>query len=396
MKSATLPKLETSLRPMPSVSKEAESPDSSPFGSPKDLDKIFGKPNGRGPDFDPNLGKIIDTLNKEYPTVFYKELDYSIYTQNIQVEDPTGVQFQGLKTYKQLFGLLRFFRNFAMKGAEVKHTLVYDWMKQQVKVTWFCRVWIKGQQDPIHVDGVSVYSVNDQGFVYKHHIEKIVVNGTPAIPPYGIRWLNIKELLNVRAKKDAFPRGIPMPTPIGTGLKLDAATVDLRALAMTGAEASSGEEGAAAAAARPAAASGAALAMTGAEASSGEGAAAAAARPAAASGEAAAGGEDEAAAAPKNEKKKGGFKWPELPKLKLGGCESDSDCDSPKVCCDLMGLKVCCSGGMGVENREYGGYAPQLIPIPIPVEADDPYARVPGGGYGNGGGGGYGGGYGRY
>lgn len=47
----------------------------------------------KGPDFEPNLGKVIDTLNTDYPVLFYKPLDYSIYIEDIEVTDPTGIAF---------------------------------------------------------------------------------------------------------------------------------------------------------------------------------------------------------------------------------------------------------------------------------------------------------------
>jgi len=269
-----------------------------PFGNTEDLNKMFKK--GRGPEFEPNLGKVIDTLNKDYPNLFDSAPNFDIYTPDIEVRDPTGVQFHGKNTYRQLFGLLRFFRSFIMESAEIRHKLVYDWMNQQVKVTWYTRVWIKGQRDPLHVDGISVYSISDEGFVYSHHIEKIVVNGTPAIPPYGMRWLDIQRALRIRSGLEKCPKGIPVPTPFHF---------------------SSDEEN------------------------------------------------EEASTGAKNEKKSKMFDWP-LPNISPPqGCEDSYDCDYPQTCCDFVAFKVCCNGGLGVGPE----YAPELIPIPIPVE--DPYRR---------------------
>ena len=47
----------------------------------------------RSDDFEPNLGKVIDTLNKDYPLIFIKPLDYSIYIDQIEICDPTGIAF---------------------------------------------------------------------------------------------------------------------------------------------------------------------------------------------------------------------------------------------------------------------------------------------------------------
>lgn len=47
----------------------------------------------RSDDFEPNLGKVIDTLKKDYPLIFLKPLDYDIYIDDIEVSDPTGIAF---------------------------------------------------------------------------------------------------------------------------------------------------------------------------------------------------------------------------------------------------------------------------------------------------------------
>ena len=54
-------------------------------------------------DFDLNKGKVIDTLKKDYPEIFTTPLDFSIYDNDLEVSDPNGVEFRGLKNYKNLF-----------------------------------------------------------------------------------------------------------------------------------------------------------------------------------------------------------------------------------------------------------------------------------------------------
>lgn len=45
-------------------------------------------------------------------------------------------------------------------------------------------------------------------------------------------------------------------------------------------------------------------------------------------------------------------------------CESNFDCEAPKVCCDFGVSKVCCSGGSKMRSRE-GELA--LVPVPVDV-----------------------------
>ena len=47
----------------------------------------------RSEDFNLNLGRVIDTLNSDYPLIFVKPLDYGIYIDDIEVTDPTGIAF---------------------------------------------------------------------------------------------------------------------------------------------------------------------------------------------------------------------------------------------------------------------------------------------------------------
>jgi len=81
-----------------------------PYKKPKKKLKL------RSDDFEPNLGKVIDTLNSDYPLLFIKPLDYSIYIKDIEVTDPTGIAFQGINIYKNLFTALRFFAKTIFKS----------------------------------------------------------------------------------------------------------------------------------------------------------------------------------------------------------------------------------------------------------------------------------------
>jgi Uncharacterized conserved protein (DUF2358) len=68
---------------------------------------VFSTPpkrnDGRKPEFEANLGKVIDTLRSDYPLLFHEPLDYSIYVKDIVVKDPTGVVFKGIGTCELFF-----------------------------------------------------------------------------------------------------------------------------------------------------------------------------------------------------------------------------------------------------------------------------------------------------
>ena len=59
----------------------------------KDLPRKKKNIGLRSDDFNLKLGKVIDTLNSDYPLLFVKPLDYNIYIDEIEVTDPTGIAF---------------------------------------------------------------------------------------------------------------------------------------------------------------------------------------------------------------------------------------------------------------------------------------------------------------
>ena len=67
----------------------------------------------------------------------------------------------------------------------------YRTVSLQVRVTWhFIFDATRVIARPMHVDGISVYSLNAKGLVRRHDLETIIVNGTPAKPPFAQAWLH--------------------------------------------------------------------------------------------------------------------------------------------------------------------------------------------------------------
>ena len=50
----------------------------------------------------------------QHPLLADAELDWSIYSEQIQLADPTGVRARGLANYKRFFQLVRLFRSLAV------------------------------------------------------------------------------------------------------------------------------------------------------------------------------------------------------------------------------------------------------------------------------------------
>ena len=84
-------------------------------------------PEQRGPSvFKLNQGRAIDVLRHDYPRLFTERPDMSIFTNNIELHDPSGKRLAGKKQYERVFDALRFLRRTTMQDAQVGIRLVAD------------------------------------------------------------------------------------------------------------------------------------------------------------------------------------------------------------------------------------------------------------------------------
>lgn len=253
---------------------------------------------------------------------------------------------------------------------------------------------------PIHVDGISVYSLNAKGLVRRHDIETIIVNGTPAKPPFAKAWIHlpswVSKGLNGGAAAPGFTNfgggvvggsGLDFFTDScvgGSGRRVFSPVFHLeRCVAFRAPLVSSVSRQ------PPAAWENSAMVTLASAATSASSVTAAldgtsfrAASEESAEGLSRQGEGDEGAEAgsnigkdesgdndnqetpkPKkkqNKRKKKGF-WPIEYDGPLG-CETSFDCTGGYVCCDLILLKICCSNG--VMQRKPGDLIPLMTPIP--------------------------------
>ncbi|CAM9131782.1 unnamed protein product [Ectocarpus sp. 12 AP-2014] len=350
--------------------------------------------DGKSPDFEVNLGKVISTLREDYPRIFFDPPAFDIFTEEIELRDPTGVAFRGISNYKRVFATLRFFRQTFMNDATTTFRLTYDWSKQQVRVTWNLVLQLKARQRPIYVDGISAYHINSDGLAYRHELETVVVNGRAVEPPFAYAWINLPAWVSRGAVAKPAGAGAALPTPhavVGgaptqlfeqqqgeaddaVGAMFDAARTNselrgdyMQALSTVlmmdtnGVAESGGGEGAAAGA-TPDESDGD---------GSGEGGAAAAAAATAAANQ------KRARAEKKKKNDAGGWFGSKGAEL---ACETSWDCTGGMVCCDFVLLKVCCSNG--IRQPKFGELIPSLVPIPGRGrnENDNPKRIPPAGG----------------
>lgn len=164
-------------------------------------------------EYEMNLGKAMDTLRKDYPYMLYKTPEFSIYNEQINVLDPSGVQLTGLKNYKHSFTflqtLVRIFYNTDV--STVQSRMIYDFARQSIRVSWNAVLFPKvvgNRRNALYVDGVSVYKMDMEGKILEHKVENMVMNGTPVVPPYGVFSALKEELLH----------GQRVPVGVGVGV----------------------------------------------------------------------------------------------------------------------------------------------------------------------------------
>jgi hypothetical protein len=161
-------------------------------------------------EFEMALGKAVDTLRQDYPDMLTVSPDFSIYHEDLETVDPSGVKLHGIRGYKTSFHFLHAFVNFfyCPEDSLLTFRLVYDWARNQIRVSWNAVLVPKkiygGIRNELHVDGISVYAMEKaSGLITQHRIEKLVLNDTPVRPVNGI-FDAIKNLARVD------PEGVPV------------------------------------------------------------------------------------------------------------------------------------------------------------------------------------------
>ena len=150
--------------------------------------------NRRPPtEYELNRGKAIDALNADATRFADAELDWSIYSEQIQLADPTGVRARGLANYKRFFQLVRLFRSLMVDDVSVRHRLRVDDANGRIVICWYSTWRTSMAKKPIQIDAVSYYSLDDRGFVEAHEVDRVEINGKRRSPETA--WERLQELV---------------------------------------------------------------------------------------------------------------------------------------------------------------------------------------------------------
>lgn len=171
--------------------------------------------------FNMNLGKAMDTLRKDMPVILHTSPDYSIYHENIEVIDPSGVRLTGLDKYKSAISFFQTFVKFWFsmeRGTGLQYRMVYDFCRSAIRVSWHAVLIpkIPGMK-PLFVDGVSLYHLDrNTGKITEHKIEKLLMNNKKVIPPYSIfSLLQENNLIRIPSPQG---NGVPVGVGVGAGM----------------------------------------------------------------------------------------------------------------------------------------------------------------------------------
>lgn len=114
------------------------------------------------------VGRVIETLKQDLPTLFEKDISYEIYTKDIYFQDPVN-QFKGKFNYRIIFWTLRFhaqlfFTEIYFDLHDVNQTaedvLTANWtVRGTLRVPWKAQVFFNGD---------STYNLTADGLIYNH------------------------------------------------------------------------------------------------------------------------------------------------------------------------------------------------------------------------------------
>lgn len=126
-----------------------------------------------------NMGYAIRTLREEFPGLFYRELSFDIYRDDIVYKDPINT-FGGIESYKSMFWALRFHGRIFFRALWVDIISVSQPAENVIMVRWTVhgipRVpWESSAQ----FDGLSEYKLDSKGKIFQHRVDNIALNSPP-------------------------------------------------------------------------------------------------------------------------------------------------------------------------------------------------------------------------
>ncbi|XP_009801438.1 uncharacterized protein LOC107811745 [Nicotiana tabacum] len=136
-----------------------------------------------------NTGYAIRTIREEFPALFYKELTFDIYRDDIVFKDPLNT-FTGIENYKSIFWALRFHGRMFFRALWIDIVSVWQPVENMIIVRWTVhgipRVpW----ESHGRFDGTSEYKLDKDGKIYEHWVHNIALSGPPKFHVLAVQEL---------------------------------------------------------------------------------------------------------------------------------------------------------------------------------------------------------------
>mmetsp|Transcript_7326 Transcript_7326/g.15045 ORF Transcript_7326/g.15045 Transcript_7326/m.15045 type:complete len:290 (-) Transcript_7326:328-1197(-) len=149
------------------------------------------------------VGKAIDTLRDDVPTMMTEAPDLSIFSEDVVLTDANGNQIvKGLKSYGGFLEGLRWATRLTLSTPTIKVlSLRYlDW-RSEISVRFTVEVESPLGLEPLIFDAVSAYKLDSKGLIYEHRIDDMMRNHLFDRPPL----IQVPQLWGKLAS--------PLPTP---------------------------------------------------------------------------------------------------------------------------------------------------------------------------------------
>ncbi|XP_074272890.1 uncharacterized protein LOC141596588 [Silene latifolia] len=161
-----------------------------------------------------NMGYAIRSLREEFPHLFYRELNFDIYRDDIVFKDPLNT-FAGIENYKSIFWALRFNGRIFFKALWVEILSIWQPMENVILIRWTVhgipRVpW----ESRGRFDGVSEYKLDKNGKIYEHKVDNIALNSLGKFQVLSVQDLMLSLGRPTTAKPTCFEfSSSPYPPP---------------------------------------------------------------------------------------------------------------------------------------------------------------------------------------
>ncbi len=115
-----------------------------------------------------DLQPILDTLQRDLPTLFERDISYDIYSPDIFFQDPVN-SFKGKLNYRIIFWTLRFHGRLFFTNLWFDLHAVYPVDAQTIRADWTVRGTLRlPWKAAIFFNGYSIYSLNADRLIDRH------------------------------------------------------------------------------------------------------------------------------------------------------------------------------------------------------------------------------------